>query len=109
MQAEIHAYLREQATAILFTAMSKARRRIRIGVSCEPIDPKAVWQRDRRRCQLCFARTPWSLRGTTASCAPELDHIIPIVQRWFAHVVKRAKLVSFNKISNGQGVTALVA
>lgn len=44
----------------------------------ENVDPFRVFDRDRWTCQLCGARTPRRLRGTTDAKAPELDHIVPL-------------------------------
>lgn len=50
----------------------------RFGVDYEPINPLAVFDRDKWRCQICGCPTPKKLRGTTEPNAPELDHRIPM-------------------------------
>ena len=55
----------------------RARAR-RAGVPYEPVDPLDIMRRDRWTCQICRARTPEKLRGTTQPRAPELDHIVPL-------------------------------
>ncbi len=50
----------------------------RYGVTYEPINPVAVFKRDRWRCQICGIATPERLRGTHYDRAPELDHRIPM-------------------------------
>ena len=45
-----------------------------------PVDPLAILERDGWRCQLCGCKTPKSKRGTYASNAPEVDHIVPLVK-----------------------------
>jgi 5-methylcytosine-specific restriction endonuclease McrA len=47
-------------------------------VTVESVDPIKVFERDRWRCRLCGVKTPKAQRGTYASTAPELDHIIPL-------------------------------
>lgn len=37
-----------------------------------------VFNRDKWKCQLCGVSTPKSLKGSYASKAPELDHIVPL-------------------------------
>lgn len=55
------------------------RRRARsYGVTYEPVNPIAVFERDGWRCKLCGVKTPKRLRGTLDPSAPELDHIIPL-------------------------------
>lgn len=56
----------------------KAIRRARHSIEAEPLDPLAVFARDRWKCQLCGKRTPQRLRGQMVADAPELDHIIPL-------------------------------
>ncbi|HHW13485.1 MAG TPA: HNH endonuclease [Firmicutes bacterium] len=57
----------------------KAIRRARIkGLAHEVFDPIEVFQRDHWTCQICGAKTPRRLRGTTDDRAPELDHIVPL-------------------------------
>lgn len=56
----------------------KARRRTRLSVAAEAIDPIAVFDRDKWRCRLCGVSTPRRLRGGTDDRAPELDHIVPL-------------------------------
>lgn len=59
--------------------MRKHRQRARhFGVSYEPINVVAVFDRDSWRCQVCGVRTPKSKRGTFADNAPELDHRVPM-------------------------------
>lgn len=59
--------------------VAKSQRRARVrGAEHEAIDPIAVFERDRWRCQLCKARTPKRLRGTYEVRAPELDHIVAL-------------------------------
>lgn len=55
----------------------KARARLR-SVAVEIVDPIAVFERDKWRCQLCGVKTPRKLRGTIDDRAPELDHIMPL-------------------------------
>ena len=65
---------------------AKRRKRIEKGVrrartrgsAAERIDPIAVFERDRWRCQLCGCSTPKRLRGQMVDRAPELDHIVPL-------------------------------
>lgn len=59
------------------THRSRARR---CGVPYEPINFRAVWERDRGRCQVCLVETPWRLRGTCDDRAPELGHIVPVAR-----------------------------
>ena len=54
------------------------RRRLAANLTCEHIDPIAVFNRDRWRCQLCGCSTPKRLRGQMVDRAPELDHIVPL-------------------------------
>jgi len=44
----------------------------------EYIDPFEIFSRDHWRCKRCGHETPPHLRGTCDSCAPTLDHIIPL-------------------------------
>lgn len=55
--------------------MERARLR---SVTVESVDPIAVFERDKWKCQLCMVSTPRNLRGTTNDRAPELDHIMPL-------------------------------
>lgn len=54
-----------------------ARRRGRY-VEGEKVDPIKVFERDGWRCRECRCSTPRSLRGSTESRAPELDHIVSV-------------------------------
>jgi 5-methylcytosine-specific restriction endonuclease McrA len=56
----------------------KAKRKVRMGVKAERIDPFKVFERDGWKCQLCGVDTPRSLRGSYEDSAPELDHIKPL-------------------------------
>lgn len=59
----------------------KARRRAAergLADGSERFDPIEVLKRDGWRCHLCGCKTPERLRGTYASNAPELDHIVPL-------------------------------
>ena len=59
--------------------VGKSRRRARMrGAVSQPIDPIAVFNRDKWRCHLCGAKTPARLRGTCDPRAPELDHIVAL-------------------------------
>ncbi len=59
--------------------IEKAKRRARLtGCICERVDPIAVFNRDRWRCQLCKKKLKPFNRGTYKDSAPELDHIIPL-------------------------------
>ena len=42
------------------------------------VSRRAVFQRDKWRCQLCGCRTPKRLDGTQEPNAPSLDHIVPL-------------------------------
>ena len=44
----------------------------------EVVDPFRVFDRDGWRCQICFKKTPKSMRGKYHDKAPELDHILPL-------------------------------
>ncbi len=44
----------------------------------ECVSPRAVFERDGWRCQLCGVRVHKSKRGSTHPRAPELDHILPL-------------------------------
>lgn len=48
------------------------------GIPYEPINPLVVYERDKGHCQLCGTHTPWTLRGSHQSNAPEIDHVWPI-------------------------------
>lgn len=58
--------------------IDKRRRRARIAIVRERVDPIAVFARDRWRCQLCGGKTPRAKQGRMVDDAPELDHIIPL-------------------------------
>ena len=47
-------------------------------VSVESVDPIAVFDRDKWRCQLCGVPTPRKLRAQYKPNSPELDHIVPL-------------------------------
>lgn len=53
-------------------AMERGARR------ADKVDPITVFARDGWRCQMCGAKTPERLRGTTNARAPELDHIVAL-------------------------------
>jgi 5-methylcytosine-specific restriction endonuclease McrA len=55
--------------------MRRARTRRR---DAERFDPLEILARDRWVCQLCGVKTLKSKRGTSASRAPVVDHIIPL-------------------------------
>lgn len=58
---------------------NKYRNRARhFGVEYEPVNVKAVFERDNWRCQICGSKTPAKLRGSGSERAPELDHRIPM-------------------------------
>lgn len=58
---------------------AKARRRARQrGVHSEAVSPLRVFRRDGWRCYLCGCETPQAARGSMASNAPELDHVVPL-------------------------------
>jgi 5-methylcytosine-specific restriction endonuclease McrA len=42
------------------------------------VSPKAIFNRDGWKCQICMRPTPEKLRGTYKPNAPELDHIVPL-------------------------------
>lgn len=48
------------------------------GVAYEAVDRLKVFERDGWRCQVCGAKTPKRLMGTTRDRAPELDHRRPM-------------------------------
>lgn len=56
------------------------RARIRGAQRYEPVDPIAIFVRDRWRCYICGRKTDKALRGTLDPLAPELEHIIPIAR-----------------------------
>lgn len=59
--------------------INKAKRKAALaGATIERVDPFAVFDRDKWRCQLCGIKTPKSKRGSYDDNAPELDHIVPI-------------------------------
>lgn len=49
-------------------------------VTAESVDPVAVFNRDKWKCQLCGVLTLKRLRGKHEPRSPELDHIIPLSQ-----------------------------
>jgi len=57
------------------SAQSRAKKH---GAERRYFDVAQVLARDRWTCQLCGAKTPERLRGTTDRFAPEIDHIVPI-------------------------------
>lgn len=59
-------------------AARKAGKLRRRGARVEPVNLRAVLERDGWRCRLCGRKTPERLRGTFDPRAPEVDHIIPI-------------------------------
>lgn len=59
-------------------AARKRERAVLRGATVETVNPNVVFDRDGWRCQFCNVRTPRSKRGTYASNAPELDHIMPL-------------------------------
>ena len=74
------ACLRKSETHRASRRAAKARRKaIERGCSeARSLDPLAVFQRDKWRCQLCGIKTPKGLRGTIDPRAPELDHVVTI-------------------------------
>jgi 5-methylcytosine-specific restriction endonuclease McrA len=54
------------------------RRARRFGGRIESVDRLKVFERDGWQCRMCRVLTPRALVGTTASNAPELDHIKPL-------------------------------
>ena len=46
----------------------------------ERFDPLEVLERDGWRCHICRRRTPKAKRGSHASNAPELDHVVPLAK-----------------------------
>lgn len=56
----------------------KAKRKVRMGIKAERIDPFKVFDRDGWKCQICGIDTPISLRASYEDSAPELDHIKPL-------------------------------
>jgi 5-methylcytosine-specific restriction endonuclease McrA len=54
------------------------RRALEANAFVETVDPIAVFEAARWKCQLCGQVTPRMARGTYVPCAPELDHIIPL-------------------------------
>lgn len=50
----------------------------RAGVEYENVDVIGVFERDLWTCKICGCPTPATLRGTYATNAPELDHVIPL-------------------------------
>ncbi|MCA0032740.1 HNH endonuclease [Mesorhizobium sp. B263B2A] len=59
-------------------ALRKARKLRLRGVTVETVNPIAVFDRDKWRCQLCGVKTPRKLRGKNQPTSPELDHILPL-------------------------------
>ena len=71
--------------------ISKALRRARKkDVEYEPVDPIAVFIRDKWKCQLCGRKTPKAKRGSYDDDAPEMDHIIPL-SKGGSHTYKNAQ------------------
>jgi 5-methylcytosine-specific restriction endonuclease McrA len=57
----------------------KRRKAIKRGASTGiAVSPKAIFNRDGWKCQICMRPTPEKLRGTYKPNAPELDHIVPL-------------------------------
>jgi 5-methylcytosine-specific restriction endonuclease McrA len=57
----------------------KRRKAIQRGASNGiAVSPKAIFNRDGWKCQICTRPTPEKLRGTYKPNAPELDHIVPL-------------------------------
>ena len=54
------------------------KRACRAGVYYEPVNRIKVFDRDGWCCQVCGARAPRTLKGSTSPRAPELDHRIPL-------------------------------
>lgn len=69
---------RTTATCKRLRRIHKAKRRLKTRVAADRIDPMAVFERDRWRCQLCGVRTPKALRGSFDPRAPEMDHIVTL-------------------------------
>ena len=57
-----------------------ARKASEKAAKVEVFDPLEVLERDGWRCHICGIKTPKRLRGTCASNAPELDHIITLAE-----------------------------
>lgn len=78
--SKLRAFCSDQCRRNYNRRVGKATRRVRLRTNgpAVPIDPIAVFRRDKWRCQLCGVRTPRRLRGTTHDRAPELDHIVPL-------------------------------
>jgi 5-methylcytosine-specific restriction endonuclease McrA len=57
----------------------KKRKALQRGASTGvAVSPRAIFNRDGWRCQICLKPTPEKLRGAYKQSAPELDHIIPL-------------------------------
>jgi hypothetical protein len=66
-------------TKELYGSFAKDRDRAKkYGVKYEYFQTKEIFIRDKWRCQSCGIDTPFSLKGTNADNAPELDHIVPM-------------------------------
>lgn len=65
-------------TRRIHKSKEKAVRRQRLAKGADSIDPIAVFERDKWRCQICGVRTPKGLRGSCEARAPELDHVIAL-------------------------------
>ena len=59
--------------------ISKAKRRAR-DRGADRIDPIAVFDRDEWKCYICHTPTPSSMRGSYAPNAPELEHVVSLVE-----------------------------
>lgn len=60
--------------------VDRAKRRPRkAGVLVTSVDPLVVLNRDGWRCYLCGEETPEELRGTWHPRAPEVDHVVPLI------------------------------
>ena len=72
--------------------VAKAKRKaVERGCSeARSLDPFAVFQRDKWRCQLCGRKTPIGLRGTIDPRAPELDHVVTIAEGG-AHTIQNTQ------------------
>lgn len=68
-------YCSTQCRKLSWSAKKRARK---AGARVETVSPLKVFERDGWRCHLCGIKTKQHLRGTSASNAPELDHIVPL-------------------------------
>jgi 5-methylcytosine-specific restriction endonuclease McrA len=57
---------------------SSFRKAQKLGVECERVSAKKVFERDGWKCKICGRPTPVEFRGTIGENAPELDHIVPL-------------------------------